>query len=51
MRGVLDSSQDFELCILARELDAGVATEKRVIGSFSTLLAEYLRLTAAEGYE
>ncbi|SEV84006.1 RNA ligase partner protein [Natrinema salifodinae] len=56
-RGVLDSREDFDLLILARELDAGVVTEDRGIiswadefglryvrgGQFPTLLEEYLR--------
>ncbi|PSQ19129.1 RNA ligase partner protein [Halobacteriales archaeon QS_8_69_26] len=63
-RGVLDSREDFDLLILARELDAGVVTEDRGViswadefglryvrgGRFPTLLEEYLRATGAEGY-
>jgi hypothetical protein len=63
-QGVLDSREDFDLLILARELDAGVVTEDRgviswadefglryVRGSrFPTLLEEYLRATGVEGY-
>ena len=58
-RGVLDSREDFDLLILARELDAGVVTEDRGIiawadefglrylrgGQFPTLLEEYLNAT------
>ncbi len=58
-RGVLDSREDFDLLVLARELDAGVVTEDRGIiswadefglryvraGAFPTLLEEYLRAT------
>ena len=58
-QGVLDSREDFDLLILARELDAGVVTEDRGIiswadefglryvrgGQFPTLLEEYLRAT------
>jgi hypothetical protein len=64
-QGVLDSREDFDLLVLARELDAGVVTEDRGIiswadefglryvrgGRFPTLLEEYLRATDAEGYE
>ncbi|MFD1562079.1 RNA ligase partner protein [Haloarchaeobius amylolyticus] len=60
-QGVLDSREDFDLLILARELDAGVVTEDRGIiswadefglryvrgGQFPTLLEEYLRATGA----
>ena len=63
-QGVLDSREDFDLLVLARELDAGVVTEDRGIiswadefglryvrgGQFPTLLEEYLRATGAEGY-
>ena len=56
-RGVLDSREDFDLLILARELDAGVVTEDRGIinwaedfglrylkgRDFPTLLEEYLQ--------
>jgi RNA ligase partner protein len=58
-QGVLDSREDFDLLILARELDAGVVTEDRGViswadefglryvrgGRFPTLLEEYLRAT------
>lgn len=58
-RGVLDSREDFDLLILAKELDAGVVTEDRGIiawadqfglrylhgGQFPTLLEEYLSAT------
>ncbi|MDF9746075.1 RNA ligase partner protein [Natrinema salsiterrestre] len=61
-RGVLDSREDFDLLVLARELDAGVVTEDRGIiswadefglryvrgGQFPTLLEEYLRATGVE---
>jgi len=61
-RGVLDSREDFDLLVLARELDAGVVTEDRGIvswadefglryvrgGQFPTLLAEYLRATGVD---
>ncbi|MFP4624988.1 MAG: RNA ligase partner protein [Natronomonas sp.] len=61
-RGVLDSREDFDLLVLARELDAGVVTEDRGIiswadsfglryvrgGQFPTLLEEYIRATSAE---
>ena len=64
-RGVLDSREDFDLLVLARELDAGVVTEDRGIiswadefglrylrgGQFPTLLEEYLRATGVDGYE
>jgi hypothetical protein len=60
-RGVIDSREDFDLLLLARELDAGVVTEDTGIISwaddfglrylrgreFPTLLEEYLR--AGEG--
>jgi len=63
-QGVLDSREDFDLLVLARELDAGVVTEDRGIvswadefglryvrgGRFPTLLEEYLRATGVEGY-
>ena len=63
-RGVLDSREDFDLLVLARELEAGVVTEDRGIiswadefglryvrgGRFPTLLEEYLRATGVEGY-
>jgi RNA ligase partner protein len=62
-QGVLDSREDFDLLVLARELDAGVVTEDRGIVSwadefglryvrgsqFPTLLEEYLRATGADG--
>ena len=58
-QGVLDSREDFDLLVLARELDAGVVTEDRGVvswadefglryvhgGQFPTLLEEYLRAT------
>ncbi|WP_276259526.1 RNA ligase partner protein [Haloglomus litoreum] len=61
-QGVLDSREDFDLLILARELDAGVVTEDRGViswanefglryvrgGRFPTLLEEYLRATGGE---
>ncbi len=64
-RGVLDSREDFDLLVLARELDAGVVTEDRGIiswadefglryvraGQFPTLLEEYLRATGADGID
>lgn len=60
-QGVLDSREDFDLLVLARELDAGVVTEDRGIiswadefglryvrgGQFPTLLAEYRRATGS----
>jgi len=60
-QGVLDSREDFDLLVLARELDAGVVTEDRGViswadefglryvrgGRFPTLLEEYLRATGA----
>jgi len=63
-QGVLDSREDFDLLVLARELEAGVVTEDRRIiswadefglryvrgGRFPTLLEEYLRATGVEGY-
>jgi hypothetical protein len=63
-QGVLDSREDFDLLVLARELDAGVVTEDTGIiswadkfglryvrgGQFPTLLEEYLRATGVEGY-
>ncbi|MFB6089917.1 MAG: RNA ligase partner protein [Halobellus sp.] len=62
-QGVLDSREDFDLLVLARELDAGVVTEDRGIiawadefglryvrGShFPSLLEEYLRTADVEG--
>jgi len=64
-QGVLDSREDFDLLVLARELDAGVVTEDRGIiswadkfglryvraGQFPTLLEEYLRASGVERYE
>jgi hypothetical protein len=64
-RGVLDSREDFDLLVLAKELDAGVVTEDRGIiswadefglryvcgGPFPTLLEEYLRATDVDGYD
>ncbi|WP_372912692.1 RNA ligase partner protein [Salinigranum sp.] len=64
-QGVLDSREDFDLLVLARELDAGVVTEDRGViswadefglryvhgGQFPTLLEEYLRATGSDGYE
>jgi RNA ligase partner protein len=61
-QGVLDSREDFDLLILARELDAGVVTEDRGViswanefglryvrgGRFPTLLEEYLRATGGD---
>ena len=61
-QGVLDSREDFDLLVLARELDAGVVTEDRGIiswaddfglryvhgGQFPTLLEEYLRATSTD---
>jgi len=57
---VLDSREEFDLPVLARELDAGVVTEDRgvvsradefglrhVHGGFPTLLAECLRATGS----
>ncbi|MFB6092957.1 MAG: RNA ligase partner protein [Haloquadratum sp.] len=63
-QGVLDSREDFDLLVLARELDAGVVTEDQGIISwadefglryvrgsqFPSLLEEYLRATGVEGY-
>lgn len=60
-QGVLDSREDFDLLVLARELDAGVVTEDRGIiswadefglryvrgGQFPTLLAEYRGATGS----
>ncbi|MFB6101767.1 MAG: RNA ligase partner protein [Haloplanus sp.] len=62
-QGVLDSREDFDLLVLARELDAGVVTEDRGViswadefglryvrgGQFPTLLEEYLRATGTDG--
>ncbi|WP_323676127.1 RNA ligase partner protein [Halorubellus sp. PRR65] len=64
-KGVLDSREDFDLLVLARELNAGVVTEDRGIiswadefglryvrgGQFPVLLEEYLRATGADGYD
>jgi RNA ligase partner protein len=64
-QGVLDSREDFDLLVLARELDAGVVTEDRGVvswadefglryvrgGQFPTLLEEYLRATGVDGYD
>ena len=64
-RGVLDSREDFDLLVLARELDAGVVTEDRGIiawadefglrylrgGQFPTLLEKYLAATGVAGFE
>jgi len=61
-KGVLDSREDFDLLVLARELDAGVVTEDRGIiswanefglryvrgGQFPRLLEEYLRATGVD---
>ncbi len=61
-QGVLDSREDFDLLVLARELDAGVVTEDTgIVGwaedfglrymrgrQFPTLLAEYLDAAAGE---
>ncbi|MDX1748415.1 MAG: RNA ligase partner protein [Halobacteriales archaeon] len=61
-QGVLDSREDFDLLILARELDAGVVTEDRgIVGwaddfglrylegrDFPVLLREYLRATGRD---
>ena len=63
-QGVLDSREDFDLLILARELDAGVVTEARGLihwaedfglrylygRDFPTLLEEYLRASGVDGY-
>ncbi|MFB6281446.1 MAG: PIN domain-containing protein, partial [Haloferacaceae archaeon] len=57
-QGVLDSREDFDLLVLARELDAGIVTEDTGIldwsedfglrclrgRNFPTLLEEYLRV-------
>ena len=62
-RGVLDSREDFDLLVLARELEAGVVTEDRGIiawadqfglrylrgGQFPTLLEEYLNAAGVSG--
>ncbi|MFB6301493.1 MAG: RNA ligase partner protein [Haloferacaceae archaeon] len=62
-QGVLDSREDFDLLVLARELDAGVVTEDRGIldwsedfglrylrgRNFPTLLEEYLRVSGEMG--
>lgn len=61
-QGVLDSREDFDLLVLARELEAGVVTEDRGIiswadefglryvrgGQFPTLLEEYLRASGLD---
>jgi RNA ligase partner protein len=61
-QGILDSREDFDLLVLARELDAGVVTEDRGViswadefglryvrgGQFPTLLEEYLQATGTE---
>ncbi|WP_255196020.1 RNA ligase partner protein [Halorarius litoreus] len=63
-QGVLDSREDFDLLILARELDAGVVTEDQGIinwaedfglrymrgRDFPTLLDEYLQATVGDRY-
>ena len=63
-RGVLDSREDFDLLILARELDAGVVTEDTGIinwaedfglrylrgRDFPTLLDEYLSASVGDRY-
>jgi RNA ligase partner protein len=63
-QGVLDSREDFDLLILARELDAGVVTEDKGIitwaedfglrylrgRDFPTLLDEYLQATVGGRY-
>lgn len=63
-RGVLDSREDFDLLILARELDAGVVTEDTGIinwaedfglrylrgRDFPTLLDEYLQASVGDRY-
>ncbi len=63
-QGILDSREDFDLLVLARELEAGVVTEDRGViswadafglrylrgGQFPTLLEEYLRATGVDGY-
>ncbi|MFB6083197.1 MAG: RNA ligase partner protein [Halorientalis sp.] len=63
-QGVLDSREDFDLLILARELDAGVVTEDQGIinwaedfglrylkgRDFPTLLEEYLQAADREPY-
>jgi hypothetical protein len=63
-QGVLDSREDFDLLILARELDAGVVTEDTGIinwaedfglrymrgRDFPTLLDEYLQATVGDRY-
>ena len=61
-QGVLDSREDFDLLVLAKELNAGVVTEDRGIiswadrfglryvrgGQFPTLLEEYIGATGVE---
>ena len=63
-QGVLDSREDFDLLVLARELDAGVVTEDQGIinwaedfglrylkgRDFPTLLEEYLSASDHEGW-
>ncbi|MFD1586805.1 RNA ligase partner protein [Halorientalis brevis] len=63
-QGVLDSREDFDLLVLARELDAGVVTEDQGIinwaedfglrylkgRDFPTLLEEYLAASDHEGW-
>ncbi|WP_255149692.1 RNA ligase partner protein [Halorarius halobius] len=63
-QGVLDSREDFDLLILARELDAGVVTEDQGIitwaedfglrylegRDFPTLLDEYLQASVGDRY-
>ena len=62
-QGVLDSQEDFDLLVLARELEAGVVTEDTGIinwaedfglrymkgRDFPTLLEDYLEATSGEG--
>jgi len=64
-QGILDSREDFDLLVLARELEAGVVTEDRGViswadafgpryvrgGQFPTLLEEYRRATGVDGDE
>ncbi|MFB6127703.1 MAG: RNA ligase partner protein [Halolamina sp.] len=61
-QGILDSHEDFDLLVLAKELDAGVVTEDRGVigwaddfglryvrgGQFPTLLREYLRASGID---
>ncbi|MFB6151105.1 MAG: RNA ligase partner protein [Haloarculaceae archaeon] len=63
-QGVLDSREDFDLLVLARELEAGVVTEDQgIVGwaddfglrylqgrNFPALLEEYLRASGHEDY-